>query len=140
MRGIDLPRSACHRATLPALALALALAGCAAGAPPAASGSTTADATPTRWSEGGATQAQSPTSLARWWQRLGDAELNRLIEDALANSPTVHSAIAALRQSRALADVAAASLMPRLGATGGPSAATCRPSARPTPSASAASA
>lgn len=119
MRGIDSPRRGCHRAALPALALALALAGCAAGAPPAATGSATADATPTRWSEGGAVQAQSPTSLARWWQRLGDAELNRLIEDALANSPTVQSSIAALRQSRALADVAAASLVPSLSGTGG---------------------
>lgn len=116
MRGIASsrpPRPPFTPSTLPVLLLAslLALGGCVS-APPAVESQTALAAPPARWSEGGSAQTQTPTALARWWQRFDDATLARLIEDALQHSPTVHASIAALRQSRALADVAAAGLLP----------------------------
>ena len=45
--------------------------------------------------------APSPAP-ARWWTSLGDPELDRLIDAALAGSPDVRAAEARLRQSRAL--------------------------------------
>ncbi len=38
---------------------------------------------------------------ARWWEALGDPELNRLVEAGLAQSPDIHAAQARLLQSRA---------------------------------------
>jgi len=38
---------------------------------------------------------------ARWWEALNDAELNRLVDLALADSPTIKAAEARLRQARA---------------------------------------
>ncbi|MGH8209378.1 MAG: efflux transporter outer membrane subunit [Steroidobacteraceae bacterium] len=40
-------------------------------------------------------------SVAAWWESLGDPELTRLIETALAQSPDIRAAQARLRQSRA---------------------------------------
>jgi NodT family efflux transporter outer membrane factor (OMF) lipoprotein len=40
-------------------------------------------------------------ALAAWWEPLGDPELNRLIDTALAGSPDVRAALARLKQSRA---------------------------------------
>ena len=98
------------------LGLTVAVAGCA-HQPYPESGSPTAVSIPTHWSEA-ADQPDAPaTSLAGWWQRLGDARLSALVDEALRASPTVQSAIAALRQSRALVDVAAAGLVPSVGAS-----------------------
>src|SRR5579862_9574089 len=44
--------------------------------------------------------APSPAP-ARWWEALGDPELNRLVETGLADSPDIHAAQARLLQSRA---------------------------------------
>lgn len=57
-------------------------------------------------------------SLASWWSRFGDDTLTALITQALAANTDVASAQAALRQSRALADVASARLGPSLDASG----------------------
>ncbi len=109
-----LPRAACKFVL--ALSLPLALAACVA--PPTAEGEPTAAIElPARWSAPAPEQAASATGLAAWWQRFGDAELSALVEDALRTSPTVEAAMAALRQSRALADVAAVGLLPSVGAT-----------------------
>lgn len=62
--------------------------------------------------------AAEPASLASWWSRFGDETLTALINEALAASPDIGSAQAALRQSRALADVAAARLGPSADASG----------------------
>jgi NodT family efflux transporter outer membrane factor (OMF) lipoprotein len=40
-------------------------------------------------------------ALAQWWQALGDPELKKLIETALAQSPNIRAAQARLRESRA---------------------------------------
>lgn len=113
--------NACSRATL--LALPLLLAACVA--PPAIHDEpTAATAIPSRWSESAAAAAAAQTAdaatdLAAWWLRFGDAELSTLVGDALTNSPTLQSTMAALRQSRALVDVAAAGLAPSLDGSAG---------------------
>jgi len=114
MNGRPVPRLALHFLTL---SLTAALAGCANPGP---APELPVSAVPTQWSAGGAAQpqSQSPTELAAWWRRFGDAELSALIDDALAHNPGVRSALAALRQSRALADVAAAALAPSLDGSG----------------------
>jgi multidrug efflux system outer membrane protein len=60
--------------------------------------------------------------LAGWWRRFDDPLLSRLIDDALLHNTSVQGAQAALRQARALRDVAAAGALPSLGGTVG---ATC---------------
>ena len=97
------------------LCLTAALAACASPSPAPDAAPV---ALPTHWSAGGTELAQTPTTLAGWWQRFGDAALSALVGDALRHSPNVRSAIAALRQSRALADVAAAGLVPTLSGSG----------------------
>jgi len=47
-----------------------------------------------------------------WWQLYGDPELNRLIDEALDNSPTLKIAEARLRQAQATAQQAGAALLP----------------------------
>lgn len=102
-----------------AAAVAVLLAGCAhdpglnAGADLAAIG------TPQGWNAGDTAQDSQATELAAWWQRFGDAELSAQVEQALRHSPSVQSALAALRQSRALVDVATAGLGPSLGGSAG---------------------
>ncbi len=80
---------------------ALALASCKVGpnyhgAPTVAPNATQAT-TFTR-----APDSVKPTpAVAKWWEPLGDPELNKLIETALAQSPNVRAAQARLRESRA---------------------------------------
>lgn len=74
---------------------------------------------PERWGGNAPAVMQSVTDLAAWWLRFGDAELSRQVELALEASPTMHSALAAVRQSRALADVATAGLLPSLTGSAG---------------------
>jgi NodT family efflux transporter outer membrane factor (OMF) lipoprotein len=52
---------------------------------------------------------------SRWWEPLGDPQLNGLIERALAHSPDLRVAEARLRQSRALLGVQGATGGPQLG-------------------------
>ena len=69
---------------------------------------------PVAWSNGGATA--SATSLADWWQRFDDPQLTALVTQALQANNDVRTAQAALRQSRAQRDVAAAGLLPSVNA------------------------
>ncbi len=93
--------------SLPKLAVAaistLALAGCVVGpdyqGPPHPA--PLAEKAPAFHRAGLAVTAPSPPP-AEWWTALNDAELNRLIQAALAGSPDLHVAEARLRQSRAL--------------------------------------
>lgn len=57
------------------------------------------------------------TPLNRWWQALNDPQLNQLVEQALADSPTLRAAEARLRANRALARQRRAERMPQVGAT-----------------------
>lgn len=66
--------------------------------------------------------ATAPVSAAAWpdalwWTAFGDPNLDRLIDDALADSPTLKVAAARTRKALAFADVAKSSLYPQLSAT-----------------------
>jgi outer membrane protein, multidrug efflux system len=69
---------------------------------------------PATWSVADATATQGATSLAEWWSRFDDPLLSRFVIEALHANTTVTGAQAALRQARALRDVAAAALYPSL--------------------------
>src|SRR5579883_2883273 len=91
--------------------LVSALAGCAAGpdfrspAPPTAEGyrrdplpaATVETKAPTGDAQRFVSGAQVP---AQWWTAFGNEELNRRISQALAHSPSIASAQAALRQAQ----------------------------------------
>lgn len=90
--------------------LVLALSGCAlmeSGSEPVAAldeaklGLTTQD---TAW----------PATL--WWQRYGDPQLNALLDEALANSPSMSAAQARLAKANAAVGIARAPLLPRVDA------------------------
>lgn len=53
------------------------------------------------------TKAQAAPADARWWQQYGDAQLDQLIDQALAASPSLELAQARLDQARAAAGLAA---------------------------------
>ena len=53
-----------------------------------------------------------------WWKALQDAQLDALIDEALRDSPTIAVAAARTRRAMAAADTAAASLLPRIDASG----------------------
>lgn len=60
-------------------------------------------------------QNSSPREdLSHWWQKLGDATLSDLIEQALQNSPDIRSAQARLLEARARRDLAGANRLPTL--------------------------
>ncbi|NML14250.1 efflux transporter outer membrane subunit [Azohydromonas sp. G-1-1-14] len=56
-------------------------------------------------------------AAAAWWAQFGDPLLPGLVEEALRANPQVTSAQAALRQARALRDLAASGLYPNVGAS-----------------------
>lgn len=93
---------------LAALAAALLLAGCAnmAGietqAKPRESASLNLDA--------GAT-ASAPV---QWWRGFGDAQLDRLVERALADNPNLRVARARLARAQAVSEMAGAALLPQI--------------------------
>ncbi len=54
----------------------------------------------------------------RWWTAYGDAQLDALIEEALANAPDLSVAAARVRAAEAVAQQAGAARLPRIDATG----------------------
>ncbi|WP_454673510.1 efflux transporter outer membrane subunit [Achromobacter pestifer] len=52
----------------------------------------------------------------QWWQRYGDSQLNTLMDEALANSPSMSAAQARLAKANAAVSTARAPLMPRVDA------------------------
>jgi NodT family efflux transporter outer membrane factor (OMF) lipoprotein len=95
--------------------LALALCGCAGLAPQRAA--TPAIDMPAAWSTTAASAPAGATPLAQWWSRFDDPLLTDLVHQALQANTSVAGAQAALRQARALRDVAAAGLLPTVGAS-----------------------
>lgn len=107
------PSTGAATARLLPLALAIALAGCAVGpdfeapAAPKTDSYTTQQlpaqtvATPTE-TPGGAAQVFTANKLlpTEWWSLFGSEKLDQLVAEAFANSPTVESAEAALRQAQ----------------------------------------
>ena len=53
---------------------------------------------------------------AQWWQDFHNVELNRLIETALKDSPSLRAAAARLTQAEAVADYQAADMLPSINA------------------------
>jgi len=69
----------------------------------------------------GATLAHAQVTPAAWpardwWQRYGDAQLNQIVAEALATSPTMRAAAARVRQAAAVAELAGAALSPQVTA------------------------
>jgi NodT family efflux transporter outer membrane factor (OMF) lipoprotein len=56
-------------------------------------------------------------AAATWWESLGDPQLDRLVEAALADSPDLHAAEARLRQSRAGLRQQKRNELPKIGGT-----------------------
>jgi len=103
---------------LPSLAWVL-LAGCTVGpdyhGPPAAASDAAARGSFVRAQD--ATLIVTP-GLARWWDGLNDAVLARLVDDALARSPTIDQAQARIRQAQAQLRQTRAGQMPSVSANG----------------------
>jgi NodT family efflux transporter outer membrane factor (OMF) lipoprotein len=97
------------RLTGAALAAALVLAGCAALHPPPA-----AEPAVDVAALGGKPGAVEWPSDA-WWHRYGDAQLDALVAEGLAGSPSLAAARARVARAKAAADVAHAALLPRVG-------------------------
>lgn len=102
---------------LVALTAAALLAGCALGpeyaGPP--------DAAPQAQRSGQFVRAgdlaNATAPLNRWWESLNDAQLNRLVQQALQANPSLGSARARLQQSRANLDLEQANAAPSVGAS-----------------------
>ena len=99
------------------LPVVLALAGCASVgldyAPPRLD-------MPVGWSQAEDTDTittASPDDIGRWWKRLGDPLLARLVEEALEASPGMRLAVTRLREARARRAVESVEVRPlaRLG-------------------------
>jgi len=58
--------------------------------------------------------AQWPTDT--WWQAYRDPQLDRLVQQAIADSPTIKIAQARIRQASSLAGIAEAATLPKVGA------------------------
>ena len=52
----------------------------------------------------------------RWWSAYGDAQLNSLVDEALAGAPTLAQAEARLRKAQSFAEQAGSALKPQVGA------------------------
>src|SRR4029434_5604500 len=74
-------------------------------------------ALPTGWSNvAGVGATQQNTKL--FWQEFGSADLNRLIDNALAQNLDLEAALHRVEQARALAKIGAAPLYPTVSASG----------------------
>jgi NodT family efflux transporter outer membrane factor (OMF) lipoprotein len=105
------------RSTL-ALALAAALAGCAATGVPAPNGASPDIRVAAAW-QAPLPPTTAPTRLDGWWVAFQDPTLVALIEAAQAASPTLASAAARIEQARAASVAAGAGMLPRVDAAAG---------------------
>ena len=62
---------------------------------------------------------------ADWWEAYGDAQLDALIDEALAHSPTLNVAAARTRKALAVADASQSALSPRIDASASSTRARC---------------
>lgn len=110
-------RTAVAWSTATILLLAV-LPGCALRLPPADPTALGTMTVPTGWTlhAGSETSgATSPTSLSSWWQRFDDPTLDALVTQSQQANTSIRSAQSALRQARALRDLASAALWPGIG-------------------------
>lgn len=66
----------------------------------------------------GATRTQVDWPRDDWWTRYHDPQLDALVEEGLAGSPTIAAAKARIARANAAAGVARAALLPQVGANG----------------------
>ncbi len=64
----------------------------------------------------GLTGQDTAWPATQWWQRYGDPQLNALLDEALANSPSMSAAQARLAKANAAVGIARAPLFPRVDA------------------------
>lgn len=128
MPSTDAPRFPIPRHRRPSLRgfaavlLASTLAGCAVGPDyqtpvlmmPAKWGS----AQPSVAAQGVASRENQPPQLGRWWERLNDKTLNRLMEEAITGNLDVATATARVRQARATYKQAVGALFPTVTGSG----------------------
>lgn len=111
---LPFPADSRHRPALLALILATLLSGCAAFRP----STDTLPPTPVlaEWSTSApyASTTANAAPLANWWQGFQDEQLTALVTQALQANTDIRIAQAALQQARALRDVSAAGLGPRV--------------------------
>jgi NodT family efflux transporter outer membrane factor (OMF) lipoprotein len=120
---MPLPYSPSSSRALLASLLTLALAACASpgdSAPRAAllapAGLASASLTAPLAQPDSASVASADVNAESWWQRFGDAQLDRLIDAALRDSPSIKLAAARLRKAQALAGGAEAATLPNVAA------------------------
>lgn len=104
------------RISAAATLVAVFLSGCAAIAP--YDSARVPFDVPTAWSGGIASAADGTNPVAQWWLRFNDPLLASLIAEAMQANTSVTTAQAALRQARALRDVAGAALLPGVSGSG----------------------
>ena len=111
-----------HLSVASAVLLASALSGCAPFLPSVGPNYQHPKLSlPDNWSTSLQTEKTAAVDLAHWWQQFGDAQLDRLIEEALTNSPDIRLAQARLRQARASRDQAISGFFPSVTASTGAS-------------------
>src|SRR3989442_9949433 len=100
---------------VPAVVALLLLAGCASthGLKPHAA-MTGVDSLQADRALAGASVDAGAWPAQNWWTRFGDSQLDRLIGEALAGSPSLKLALSRARQASALADEAASARSPRV--------------------------
>jgi len=99
-----------------ALLLAVVLAGCVSSRGIEPRSAVTAPAALAADKSLGAASATGEWPALDWWQRLGDPQLDALVDEALAGSPNLRLAQARLDQARAQAQIAGAALRPEVTA------------------------
>jgi NodT family efflux transporter outer membrane factor (OMF) lipoprotein len=72
-------------------------------------------AVPERFAEAGAAVGHADAELASWWKAFGDAQLNDLIDRALAQNLDVEAAAARISEARAKESVAGSAAQPQVG-------------------------
>lgn len=100
-----------NQASLAAIGTCLLLAGCATSRPAA---QLALPQLPANFVA--ASPAQAAPVAERWWTQFDDPQLDRLVEEAVADNPAIGKALARLRQARAQARIAGADRLPQLGA------------------------
>ena len=97
-----------HIPRLAVLATALLLAGCAS------MGSIGSQAKLTNAAALNLDASATTAVPAQWWRQLGDDQLNRLVDQALADNPGLRVAQARLARARAASEAAGAALLPQV--------------------------
>ena len=105
-------------ALFPVLVAALMMVGCAnpGGAIPSASQLASANLLTAAESLKGHSVSSANWPHANWWEHYGDSQLNQIVTEALADSPSLRIAESRVRQAAALSGIAEAAGQPQINA------------------------